>query len=135
MKSVVEAVAFQVPCLSKITTLLFSLLLSACSNGENGGPDIPETRNAQLTIHLASSQNARPVTKAKQEEKEDDRYEQKIETCWAFLVSGMSGPPFSPLEQADRRSENNSVVATVVAVMIRSYFIALSFVVLQFTMV
>ena len=62
------------------TTLLFSLLLSACSNGENGGPDIPETRNAQLTIHLASSQNARPVTKAQQEEKEDDRYEQKIET-------------------------------------------------------
>lgn len=67
------------------TTLLFSLLLSACSNGENGGPDIPEARNAQLTIHLASSQNARPVTKAQQEEKEDDSYERKIETCWVVI--------------------------------------------------
>ena len=32
------------------TTLLFSLLLSACSNGENGGPDIPVARNALRTI-------------------------------------------------------------------------------------
>lgn len=70
-------------------TLLLSFFMPACSEGESGGPDIPEVKNAQLTIHLASSQNARPVTKAdgNMEEKDDESYERQIETCWVAIFN------------------------------------------------
>lgn len=48
------------------TTLLLSLfLLPACSDGEGGGPEVPETRFAKLTITLASAESSKPAyTKA-----------------------------------------------------------------------
>ncbi len=70
-------------------TLLLSFFMPACSDGESGGPDIPEVKNAQLTIHLASSQNARPVTKADNNmtEESDEAYERQIETCWVVIFN------------------------------------------------
>lgn len=62
------------------TTLLLSLfLLPACSGDEGGGPDIPDSKYAKLTISLSSMDNSAPTqTKAAITDGDDSGYEHFI---------------------------------------------------------
>lgn len=74
-----------------VASLLLSFFLPACSDGEGGTPEIPESKLAQVTISLASLDGATPAyTKAEDppvtEEENDTKYERRIKDWWVVVL-------------------------------------------------